>query len=642
MSSITISKFLFSKEGLPLKVSNLLAIFLIFIFSTSTIPAEQKIVLDFNNMEKTINQSPWESYQQLIAYQNENHSMHNQTYLWFLFRKAQAENLLYFYDDFEITVKKALQLLTEDSPTELRGMLHIYSGLAERRNGRYQKAIKAFKYSMSISKTEKLNPIYILAKLELAYSHSLVGAYQTSLDELVDSYALASELNDPHLLALTFETYGAIYGYLDKHEESIGYYQRALKGYQELGYLPYQAESIYGIATTYRYWGKYDLAIEYFEKYIEKVSYIPDDSVKYYGNYGLGMTNAEKGNCVLAIKIIDLALSQTGKADYDSELFKKKASCLIKLKKYDRAEKTLSQAKSVFNSLPDLIGTSWELETQKIESELAFARGEHEKAYAISNDYHNKNAALISKDSADRLTSLRSTYEIERKDAQIELLQQQAQLQSLKSEKQIQDALFQRYLLGFAIILIVITLAALFLQRRHTNKILALSIRDSLSGLYNRRYIFQLLNKLLKSLSDSKNNLSIIVLDVDNFKQINDQYGHPFGDQVIRMIAEICQSTLRADDAMGRIGGEEFLCVLPRTDAKNCKQIAQRMSAQVRKYSFSDEHKKPFNVTISIGIASTSSKSISTDALFLQADKALYHSKRSGKDQITYFSDIND
>jgi len=639
---MTTSNPLSLKKNVSLKVSGLFAAILTLTFTLPVVYAEQKVSLDFSNMETTINQSPWESYQQLVAYQKENHSIPNQTYIWLLFRKAQAENLLYFYDDFEVTVKMALQLLTKDSPIELKGMLHIYSGLAERRNGRYQKAIAAFKHSMSIFQTEKLNPVYILAKLELAYSHSLIGVYQAALDELVDSYALAIQLDNPYVIALAYETYGAIYGYLDKHEESISYYQKALKGYQDLGYLPYQAEAIYGIATTYRYWGEYDLAIEYFEKYIDKVSYIPNDSVKYYGNYGLGMTNAEKGNCVHAIEIIDKALSQTGKADYDSELYKKKASCLIKLNKYDEAEKALTEARLVFSTLADLIGTSWELETIKIEGELAFARGELEKAYTITNDYHNKNAELMSKDSADRLTILRSTYEIKRKDAQIELLQQQAQLQSLKSEKHFQDTIFQRYLLGFAVILIIISLAAFALQRRHTKKIVALSIRDSLSGLYNRRYTFQLLNKLLKSLSDNKNNLSIIILDVDNFKQINDQYGHPFGDQVIRMIAEICQSTLRADDVMGRIGGEEFLCVLPRTDSESCKQIAQRMSYQISKYSFCDEHKKPFNVTISTGITSTSSKNISTDALFLQADKALYHSKHSGKNQVTYFFDIND
>jgi len=621
---------------------NLFVSILILAFSLPVTSTEQKTPIDFNEMKQAINQSPWESYQQLINYQKENNSIPNQTYLWFLFRKAQAENLLYFYDDFEVTVKKALQLLTEESPVEIKGMLTIYFGLTERRNGRYQKAIAAFKDSMSLTKAKKLNPIYILAKQELAYSHSLVGAHQTALDQVVDSYALASELNDPHLLALTYETYGAIYGYLNKHEESIGYYQKALEGYQDLGYLPYQAEAIYGIATTYRYWGKYDLAIEYFEKYIEKVSYIPDDRVKYYGNYGLGMTHAEKGNCIHAIGIIDKALSQVGKADYDSELYKKKANCLIKLKKYAEAEKALSQAKLIFATLPDLIGTIWELETIKIEGELAFARGEYEKAYEISNDFHNKNTQLISKESADRLTSLRSTYELVRKDAQIEMLQQQAQLQSLKSEKHQQDALFQRYLLGFAIILIVITLIAFLLQRRYTNKVVAISIRDSLSGLYNRRYTFQLLNKFMGSLSDGKSDLSIILLDVDNFKQINDQHGHPFGDQVLQMIAEICQSTLRADDAMGRIGGEEFLAVLPRTDAASSKQIAQRMSQGVSKYSFCDEQKKPFNVTISIGIASTSSKKVSTEALFLQADKALYHSKREGKNQISCFSDIDD
>ena len=622
---------------------HLLAIFFIlFICTTFQGKADSNLSQKLKDIEQTINKSPWLSYQKLLEIEKSNGTLPKQTYLLLLVRKAQAENLLYFFKQFENTVKDAQQLVVEETATNIKSTLHIYAGLAERRNGRYKLAIIQFKKAMKLHKDRRQSPNYIIAKQELAYSHSLVGVFQTALDELLDTKLLASKLNDPFVLAITLETYGAVYGYLNKYQESIDYYQQALNAYQKLEYVPYQAEAIYGLASTYRYWEKYDLAIEYFEKFNELVSYIPDDRVEFYGNYGLGMSNAEKGNCSTALKIIELALSQPGMLDYKAELYKRKASCHIKLREFELAQKAISQATKIFKQLPDLIGTDWELETLKIRAQLIFEQGDTALAYQLMNEYHTKNAQLISNDSDDRIRSIRSTYEMERKDAQIELLQQQAQLQNLKSEKHQQDALFQRYLLAFLFTIIVIVLTAFLFQRRYTKRVIAISIRDSLSGLFNRRYTFQVLNKLMSSLSEHKGQLSIILLDIDNFKQINDQYGHPYGDQVIRMIAEICQSSLRAEDVMGRIGGEEFLCVLPRTSISSCKKIAERMLTQVEKYPFCDQSKKVFHTTISIGVANASSSKVSTDTLILQADKALYHSKHAGKNQVTNYCDIDE
>ena len=122
-----------------------------------------------------------------------------------------------------------------------------------------------------------------------------------------------------------------------------------------------------------------------------------------------------------------------------------------------------------------------------------------------------------------------------------------------------------------------IVVAVIIVQYRNNKKMYALSIKDPLSTLYNRRYVFDYLATYLEGASIEKTELSVILLDIDDFKDVNDKYGHPVGDDVIKKIADIARDVFRAEDVIGRIGGEEFLCVLPRTDAKQCEAIAKRL-----------------------------------------------------------------
>ncbi len=616
---------------------------IILVFCGSSIhltSAQPNPSLNFQTMSADINKAPWPNYQKLLKYQQQNKNLPHTRYLWLLLLKSQAENLLYFYDELEITIDEATLIATKRTPAEITSLLHFYKGLIEQRHAHYVKAIESFKLAMAQARPNNLKQTYFLAKQELAYTRSLSDSFQASLTEIQEAYTQALILDDIFLLATINETYGAIYGYMGKYEQSINYYQQALEGYQSLGYPPYEAEAIYGIASTYRYWKKYDLAISNFELYINKITYTPNKDITFYGNYGLAMTLAERGSCIQAIEAIKQTLSLNGQADYNAELFKRKAMCFIQLKDFQKAKKALTEANKIFDQLPELEGTRWQLETLKIAGELAYALEDYVGAYQLTTEYYQKQNKRLTESSTERLTNLRTTYEIESRDSEIKLLQQRAKVQSLQAEQQLQNATYQSYLLILSVVLVLIILVAFILQRRYTNKVIAVSIRDSLSGLFNRRYIFQLFEKQIKSLAGKKGSLSIILLDIDNFKNINDQYGHPFGDQVIRMISDICQAKLRIEDAVGRIGGEEFLCLLPRIDSKTCLAIAQRMSENIEQYAFTDDRGEAFFVTVSIGISTTSSEIKSTADLFLQADKALYYSKENGKNKITFFNDI--
>ena len=125
---------------------------------------------------------------------------------------------------------------------------------------------------------------------------------------------------------------------------------------------------------------------------------------------------------------------------------------------------------------------------------------------------------------------------------------------------------------------------------------------------------------------------SLVVGDIDLFKRINDTFGHPFGDQVIRAVAEQLNDIVRVGDLAARIGGEEFAILLEDTDKKGALEVAERLRKKVEKLELS-LHQKKIQVTISLGVSSFPSDTDNREKLFNLADQALYQAKEHGRNQ---------
>jgi diguanylate cyclase (GGDEF)-like protein len=451
-------------------------------------------------------------------------------------------------------------------------------------------------------------------------------------------------LNDEFLIASINEVYGAIYGYMDDYAKSIEYYQKALTSYQKLEYPAHEVEALYGMAVTYRYWEKYELAIGYYERYREAIQFSPNNiDGKFYAAYGIAMSEAGQGNCSQALVSIDYAINLEGLIDYKAELYKRKTQCLITINKLDEARESLDKANAIYKAIPELIGTHWQTETLEISAELAKAEGDNLQAYQLLKQFNKIEIEMLKKGMADGLLRARGLLEAEQQNVEISLLKQREKVQKLQLERQEQENTMQAYIISFVILFVFFMLFFIYSQWIHNKKLTRLSVRDSLSNTFNRRYVFNFLQQLVNSGYSDRKTISIMVIDIDDFKQVNDLYGHPFGDGVIRKIAEIGSEILRKEDVIGRVGGEEFLCVLPRIDAVQSLHIAQRFVNKVNECVFFTEEKgentQKIQVTVSIGLATTSKDVQTSSELYTQADKALYHAKFSGKNRAIQFKD---
>jgi two-component system, cell cycle response regulator len=164
---------------------------------------------------------------------------------------------------------------------------------------------------------------------------------------------------------------------------------------------------------------------------------------------------------------------------------------------------------------------------------------------------------------------------------------------------------------------------------------LALALTDELTGLYNRRYLFAHLDELIGRVSQDGINAAILLFDIDHFKQVNDTYGHPAGDDVLRELAARTMNSVRSVDLVARLGGEEFVVVMPETDLAIAASVAERLRAAVAREPFivrASGEKLP--VTISIGVTAVSGSGDDRDGVLKRADEALYSAKTRGRNRV--------
>lgn len=184
---------------------------------------------------------------------------------------------------------------------------------------------------------------------------------------------------------------------------------------------------------------------------------------------------------------------------------------------------------------------------------------------------------------------------------------------------------------------------ALEQMRRHLDQQLDLALRDPLTGLYNRRYVQGYLAELAHTAARQQRPFAVMLLDLDRFKQVNDAHGHATGDEVLVEVARRLRAALRETDLVARLGGEEFLVVMPDTDRHEAEQAAERLRRAIADAPLlAPTRGISLSVTVSIGVAMSNGRGLprnSADAvraLIDNADQALYAAKAHGRNQVTF------
>ena len=171
--------------------------------------------------------------------------------------------------------------------------------------------------------------------------------------------------------------------------------------------------------------------------------------------------------------------------------------------------------------------------------------------------------------------------------------------------------------------------------RQNVHLSVEMAMTDQLTGLYNRRYMARHLETLLGGLANSGKSLAFLVMDVDHFKRVNDNYGHDIGDEILSEFARRISANIRGHDLACRFGGEEFVVIMPDTSGEMAYAVAERLRAGVECAPFPISRAPGgLNITVSIGIAGAEGAHDSADALLRRADQALYRAKHTGRNRV--------
>ena len=158
---------------------------------------------------------------------------------------------------------------------------------------------------------------------------------------------------------------------------------------------------------------------------------------------------------------------------------------------------------------------------------------------------------------------------------------------------------------------------------------------DALCKTYNRQYSLQLLEDLFKASKENNTKISLLMMDIDDFKEINDKYGHLTGDKVLSQIGQLVKGEIRNNDIMGRYGGDEFIIGLSDASPQSAQDIADRISKAIASYKIPLSNSKTLNFTVSIG-GTTLKDEPTLDQFINNADKKLYQAKRNGKNRVKF------
>lgn len=189
----------------------------------------------------------------------------------------------------------------------------------------------------------------------------------------------------------------------------------------------------------------------------------------------------------------------------------------------------------------------------------------------------------------------------------------------------------------FSICLAYVIMRVIRFQRQKAfvleQELIHITQHDSLTGIYNRRYLTELAEREIALARRHKRPLAIAMLDIDFFKTINDTYGHDIGDAVIKTVASTCAVNLRNIDHIGRIGGEEFVCILPETPTAEAMACAERLRKNIEVVQ-QQTPKEIIQFTVSIGVAVLDPSHADWKAFLKDADTALYQAKRAGRNRV--------
>ncbi len=458
--------------------------------------------------------------------------------------------------------------------------------------------------------------------------------YEQALQVLSQADDLAASMTGIDISKKILNSMANIYYSTGQLKQAQRYYNELVNQDEQDGSRGYLAVSLFNLGHVFASQEKYLEADEKFERSLQISQELEDESGIAFALKALGVNAQAQNNRQLAEEHLIKALSGFRKIDDQQQIaaiHRHLGDNALEDKNYVTAVEYYEKALPL---LAEQTSNSALLRTYRGLSDAYEALQEYGPALISHRAYTQLWQLQQQQSSTETAQRLQVQFETQRYSDENERLELQSQRQQIELQLR-NDALRMQYIVSGLTTGIILLLGLLWWHtRQHAQKMQKLATIDGLTGLLNRRAIMQFGVKEWQRSTRFKHPFSCLIFDIDNFKKVNDTFGHSVGDEVLKFISSVVKSTLRETDALGRFGGEEFLLLATETDPSQAEILAERIREKIEQTSH--QSLGDTNVTVSIGVAQKNGE-FSLDELINHADEALYSAKNNGRNRVAVY-----
>lgn len=507
------------------------------------------------------------------------------------------------------------------------GMLDCQGQIAET-SGDNTKAGELYEQAVATAADTGDDEMLAAALFSRGYLLGLQGHYAAGLADLKRAQGLYEQLKLPHHSLTALNGIAILYNRMGDYAQARHMYSQALKAQRDTGMRREQVVTLHNLGRAHENLQEWAAARKAFAESLEMSRELNYARAEAYALRGLAAVENGMGNPKGALEILERAQKlqrETPDARLEAQIHLARGIALHQLKHLPESVAALDEALQVFRQAASLS----ELQATYAELASAYAEmGNWRAGYGYLDKSRETAERQLRNQIDQRFATLKVEFDTAAKEKENALLirENEANEKALVQGRKARS--LQAVVIALTVILALLLAALALHQRRTTLRMRSLAMTDDLTGVPNRRAVLAQLEPLVSRVDQTP--CSMLIIDIDHFKSINDQHGHAEGDKALKLVATKLRASVSEPAFVGRLGGEEFVAVLPDTGIHQATQIAeyvreQVMSIDTRRWLVDRK------ITVSIGVTTSMSVGDSSSGMLQRADCALYEAKRSGR-----------
>ncbi|BAO44500.1 GGDEF domain-containing protein [Thiolapillus brandeum] len=533
---------------------------------------------------------------------------------------------------------------------------HTIAGHAQISLSNYKLARESAKKAIPVFETLNDKHGLLDARNLLGISYNTSGQFDQALDIFLTNTRLAEACGDETMLGKSLNNVACIMHDQGNYSGALDYYQRSYRCALDSGNTREVGISLINMGVTQIELGNHREAFNYLMRSLDKISHVPEIHARAMHNlsrYHQGLNNLSQARDFAAQSLAKFegihnihgiieTLSSLGEILVLMGEPKQAEACFLKAiviarqknentgvahnqlllgrlhRQAGKSSLAISELRKVLT-----LGDNYKTYTYEAHLELSMAyedRQDYRKALEHHKMFMESKNRVLTEQVEQRIASMHVNFQLEQAERETELLRKK-NAELAEANRKLKELMAVQKKLDAQ-------------KSRLVKQLESYANTDSLTGLFNRRYLNKSFSREFKQAQESNTPLCVLIGDLDNFKQINDRYSHETGDTVLSRVSDIIRNNIREMDVLSRYGGEEFVLVMPDTTMEDAVHISRRLKNLIESNDW-ESIQPGLGVTISLGLSSNTDSG-DPEAMLASADKKLYSAKRMGKNQLCF------